>query len=147
MHTPQKAQTKGPCGKMHTRPKNFSIFRFSFFRFSFLVEYNGVLLEHNPILLEHNSVLLEHNPILLKHISILVDHNPVLLKHNSVLLERKSVLLKQNPVLLEHNAGWDRQEYGENGRIFHNLASVWSKSIKIEHGPAISLDCLDFNLK
>ena len=35
----------------------------------------------------------------------------------------------------------------ENGRILHNLAFVWSKSIKIEHGPAISIDCLDLSLK
>ena len=39
------------------------------------------------------------------------------------------------------------QKYEENGRILHNLAFVWSKSIKIEHGPAISIDCLDLSLK
>ena len=39
------------------------------------------------------------------------------------------------------------QKYEENSRILHNLAFVWSKSIKIEHGPAISIDCLDLSPK
>ena len=39
------------------------------------------------------------------------------------------------------------QKYEENGRILHNLAFVYSKSIINEHGPAISVDCLDFSLK
>ena len=39
------------------------------------------------------------------------------------------------------------QKYEENGRILHNLAFVWSKSIKIEHGPAISIACLDLRVK
>ena len=51
------------------------------------------------------------------HFSFLLEHNGVLLEHNPVLLEH-------NGVLLEQNAGWDKQKYEENGRIFHNLASV-----------------------
>ena len=77
----------------------------------------------------------------------LLEHNSVLLEHNAVLLDHNAVLLEQNAVLLEHNAGWDRQKYAENGRILHNLASVQSKSIKIEHGITISGDGLDLNLK
>ena len=95
---------------------SYTCFSYTFFSYTFfLLEHNGVLLEHNEVLLEHNGVFSEHNEVLLEH----------------------------NEVFLEQNAGWDGQKYEENDRILHNLACVYSKSIKIEHGPAISIDCLD----
>ena len=52
-------EQKGPCGKIHTRLKDF-------FHFSFLPERNGVLLEHNGVLLEQNGVFPEQNGVFLE---------------------------------------------------------------------------------
>ena len=52
-----------------------------------------------------------------------------------------------SPNTMKSSQSTREEKYGENGRILHNLAFVWSKSVKIEHGPAISIDCLDLSLK
>ena len=115
--TPFSVKKKAPAGRC-THGQRIFIY------FSFLLEHNGVLLEHNPVLLEHNGVFPEHNGVLLEHNGVLLEHIGVLLERNGVFPEQNEVLLEHNRVLLEQNAGWDKQKYEENCRIFHNLASV-----------------------
>ena len=88
----------------------------------FQVFFSGRYFSYTFFLLEHNGVFSEHNRILSNHNRVFPEHNEVFPEHNEVFREHK---------------------YQENGGILHDLALVQSKSIKIEHGPAISIDCLD----
>ena len=95
----------------------------------------------------HNSILSIHNGFFSEYNRVFSEHNRVFPQHNGVFSEHNGVFPEHNEVFREHNAGWDRQKYEENGRILHDLALVLSKSIKIEPGQAISIDCLDLKLK
>ena len=59
----------------------------------------------------------------------------------STIVSSQSIEPSQSTI--ESSQSTIQQKYKENGRILHNLAFESSKSIKIEHGPAISIDCLD----
>ena len=157
---------------MQTRQKNILRF-FDFFIFYFFVSGRGIfiyhkfshlttkyfimknsyfsytifLLEHNRIFSQHRRIFSQHRRIFSHHSRVFSNHNRVFSNHNRVFSNHNRVFPEHNEVFPEHNEDFREQKYQENGRILHNLALVQSKSIKIEHGPAISIDCLDLKLK
>ena len=147
---------------MHTRKKNvllfFLFFRERNFHASQIFTSDNYILSsgktaifrtqfssHTTIESSHTTEESSHTTIESSHTTEESSHTTVESSHTTMKSSHTTVESSQSTMKSSQNTR--EQKYKENGRILHNLALVQSKSIKIEHGPAISIDCLDLSLK
>ena len=145
---------KGPCGKMQTRQKDVSRMFFWFFPGEIFLCITNCHTWHLYFSFGKTAIFRTQFS---SHTTIEFSHTTVESSHTTVESSRTTVshttiescwsTIESCWSTIESCGSTSQQKYEENGRILHNLAFVWSKSIKIEHGPAISIDCLDLSLK
>ena len=107
---------------------------------------------HTTIESSHTTVESFHTTVESSHTTVESSHTTVESSHTTIESCRSTIESCRSTIescrsTMKSCRSRREQKYEENGRILHNLAFVWSKSIKIEHGPAISIDCLDLSLK
>jgi len=114
-------KTRGPCGKMRKRQKN-TIFPEKLRGNAHTAKYFlTFFFQRRPLWEDANTTQLfffRHTGVFSEQSGIFSEHNRIFSEHNKIFPD----FPEQNGVLLEHNAGWDRQKYQENGRIFPKLA-------------------------